>query len=131
MIDPLGDDLRGPAIAAPADMANNWSRLQPGHVGTGVDGLPLRDRHLPEGAVVLEEFGRVIHAVRLRAAPGSARASGLLPPLHVEEVAAVDHDAGPHPVGEQVGVEVDELCPLGEHARTASARSQSSSTVTA
>jgi len=41
--------------------------------------------------------------------------TGLLPALHVEAVAAVDDDAGSYPVGEQVGLEVDELWPLGQH----------------
>jgi hypothetical protein len=39
----------------------------------------------------------------------------LLPALHVEAVAPVDDDAGAHPVGEHVGVEFDELRPLGQH----------------
>ena len=39
----------------------------------------------------------------------------MLPLVHVEAVAAVDDDACSHPIGKQVGVEVDELFPLGEH----------------
>ncbi len=38
-----------------------------------------------------------------------------LPAGGIKAVAAVDNDAGPHPVGQIVGVEVDELLPFGEY----------------